>query len=182
MLKCRINKREIRPRCTNLIASLMSKTEHKRYIQMELDRYPAIRPDKRRWIIAHAFGEIDLRKTGQLLTTDEKKHLGLQPRRFVSSAMISLVEPAFLPVFDIDEALSLIIANARNKYRISRVWDEMVLDLCTSKVEFTTSNDAMTCHWCKAHDHKLFARDFNLPRHIEKNCNCIWFRGRVAAV
>lgn len=159
----------------------MSKAEHKRLILQELSRYPAIRENKRKLVVAHAFGELDLRKTGQLLTSDEKAKFGLNQGRPVSTVMIDLVEPGFLSCFDIDEALSLITINARNKYRLWSHWNDLVNAPEVSKIEYRTTVDDLTCRWCKERDRKLLRKDFRLPRHIDRNCGCLWFRGSVIA-
>ncbi len=88
------------------------------FIRTELEKYTVIREDKKRLVVAHYFKQVDLRQMGRALTTEEKCRLGIPEKRRLTTAMVELVEPEFLPIFDIDEGLRLIVDNAKNKYRL----------------------------------------------------------------
>jgi len=155
------------------------KSQHKRYILQEIARYPAIKEYKRRQIVAHAFGDINLRKTGQLLTCTDKALLRLSYDKPVTTEMIALVEPALVPFFDIDEALSLIVSNANRKHELHQTWDELIKGGETQRLEYLTPIDGLTCKWCRNYCQRPLKRRFNLPKNIAYNCNCPWFRGSV---
>ena len=91
----------------------MSISTHRKFVQIEVNRYPAIKRDKQKLILAHYFGEIDLKKSGRVLTLEEKIFLRLDQGKHITTAMVDLVDPSFATIFDIDEALRLITHNAK---------------------------------------------------------------------
>jgi hypothetical protein len=155
--------------------------QYKRYLLREVSRYPAIKEWKRKHIVAHALGDFDLRKLGQPLTEKDKAVLRLSYKKPVTTEMIALVEPAFIPFFDIDEALSLIMSNARRKHQLHCDWDRLIKNSDTRSIELQTPADELTCKWCTAHSQKTLKKSFNLPKNIQYHCNCVWFRGAVIA-
>ena len=155
--------------------------QYKRYLLREVSRYPAIKENKRKYVVAHALGDYDLRKLGSLLSDKDKIVLHLSYNKPVTSEMIALVEPAFIPYFDIDEALSLIVSSARNKHLLHCDWVQLVTNKSTLAIELQTPKDEMCCKWCVTHSHRAFKKRFNLPKQLQYNCNCLWFRGAVVA-
>jgi hypothetical protein len=155
--------------------------QYKQYLLREVSRYPAIKESKRKYVVAHALGDFDLRKLGHRLNDKDKTMLRLSYNKPVTTEMIALVDPGFIPFFDIDEALSLIIFNARHKHQLHCDWQRMVSQSDIQAIEFQTPSDGMTCKWCVAHKQKALKKSFNLPKNIQYHCNCVWFRGTVAS-
>ncbi len=160
----------------------MSITTHRKFVQIEVNRYPAIKRDKQKLILAHYFGEIDLKKSGRVLTLDEKKFLRLDQGKHITTAMVDLVDPSFATIFDIDEALRLITHNAKLKYRTSRTWQILTEDPLVSRIKFVSPMDKLTCKLCTSLHDKHLKKRFNLPRELEDSCNCLWFRGELQPV
>lgn len=155
--------------------------QYKQYLLREVSRYPAIKENKRKYVVAHALGDFDLWKLGSPLSQKDKAALHLSYNKPVTSEMIALVEPAFIPYFDIDEALSLIVSNARNKHLLHCKWVQLVTNKCTLAVELQIPRDEMCCKWCVTYSHRALKKSFNLPKQLQYNCNCLWFRGAVVA-
>lgn len=160
----------------------MTTSSHKKFVQVELEKYPAILRDKRRIVLDHYFGEIDLKKSGRVLTQEEKIFLNIDQSRHITTAMTDLVDPSFAKMFDIDEALRLITHNAKNKYRLLRTWQQLSGSSSVSSIRFSSPRDELACKWCKLlSDHPL-KKKFNLPKYLEKTCNCTWFRGEIQSL
>lgn len=153
--------------------------QHKKYAMNEIARYPAIKEWKWNIALAHALGEIDLRKTGRLLSSQDKSRLRLEYDKPVTSEMLALVEPALIPFFDINEALTLITSNALKKYEVHRQWNEIAQNGQAGSIFYLTCLDDMTCKWCRAYSHRPLKTRFNLPENIKRHCTCPWFRGSV---
>jgi hypothetical protein len=160
----------------------MSASTHKDFVQFEINKYPAIRRDKRKLIIAHYFGEINLRKSGRALTLEEKQFLRMDPSKRITTAMVDLVDPGFATLFDIDEALRLIVHNAKDKYRLHQKWQQLADNTNVSKVRYQSPGDGLTCKWCHSMSDKTLKKKFNLTKHLKEYCNCIWFRGELLPV
>ncbi len=155
---------------------------HRKFVQIEINRYPAIKRDKQKLIIAHYFGESDLRRSGRVLTLEEKTFLRLDLRKHITTAMVDLVDPSFATIFDIDEALQLITHNAQAKYRISRTWQDLVEAPQIIKIKLSSPSNKLTCKWCASLNEKPLKKRFNLPRNLEISCNCLCFRGQLHPV
>lgn len=172
----------IDPNFEGFVAMPTKNPKRNHYILREIARYPVFKADKHRLIVAHVTGEMDLRKAGHLLTAEEKVKLRLNHRRPVSSAMIDLIDPGFVALFDVDEALSLIASNARNKYSLHRKWNEFVQDPAVNRLALEVPHDAMTCQWCRRLGGQPLKKRFNLPVGVDESCRCVWFRGDVVAM
>jgi hypothetical protein len=153
--------------------------QYKRYLVQEVSRYPAIKEWKRKHVLAHAFGDIDLRKLGKSLSERDKAQLRLTYRKPVTTEMIALVEPAFIPFFDVDEALTLIASNGRRKYQLHCEWINLLKRDDTRAVQLQTPIDGITCRWCKEYGNRALKKRFDLPKNIQYHCSCVWFRGAV---
>lgn len=160
----------------------MSASTHKDFVQFEINKYPAIRRDKRKLIIAHYFGELNLRKSGRALSPEEKNFLGIEPSKHITTAMMDLVDPNFATLFDIEEALRLIVHNAKDKYNLHQEWQYLVGNPKVSKLRYQSPNDGLTCKWCHSMSDKTLKKKFNLTKHLKEYCNCIWFRGELLPV
>lgn len=159
----------------------MSTSKHKRFVKIEVERYPAILRDKRKIVLRHYFGQIDLRKTGRVLTQEEKVLLNIDQSRHITTSMIDLMDPSFAGMFDIDEALRLISHNARNKYRLLNNWQQLSANANVTTIEFFSPRDRLTCKSCTSLTDSHLKKKFNFARYLEKTCNCIWFRAEIHA-
>lgn len=157
----------------------MTTSAHKKFIQTEVEKYPAILREKKRLVLDHYFGEIDLRKSGRVLTQEEKIFLNIDQSRHITTAMIDLVDPSFTKLFDVDEALRLITHNTQNKYRLLRSWLQLSGSSNVSTIGFSSPKDGLTCKWCRSLSANPLKKKFNFPKHLEKTCNCTWFRGEL---
>ncbi|NOG32930.1 hypothetical protein HLB35_16230 [Halomonas sp. TBZ9] len=143
-----------------------------------------IKKGEHRKAIKHITGEIDLLKSGQPLTLNEKKDFNLNTRRKMTHDLINIIE---MEGTDLNEALkeidrmSLVTrSKAQREIHFKGISEEGLF----KKVELMAPNDHRACRWCKSRNKKIFTVKTSSIDEIEEviNENCTCEPWRIAMV
>lgn len=157
----------------------MKPLTHKQIVQLEIERFQAIRLDKRKIIISHYFKEINLRKIGRQLTEAEKERIEIYKFKNITTEMLNLVEPGFEQTFDIEEALRLIENNSLTRFNLQRTWQRLTEEKGVHSIKYCVPCDQLTCSWCQSINNKPLKKRFKLLKNLSISCNCILFRASL---
>lgn len=152
------------------------------FLDKELQKVNYFLLDKREIILNHIKGKINLHKSDNLLTKEEKQKLGIDVRLKISKELIEVFDLTKLSDEDPKDLLSELFYKIdfkiKNIEEIERIKNA---DIC--KVELSSSQDERTCEWCLKMDNKVI--DINktdIIKLIDENCKCKYNRSVILAV
>ncbi|KKO47539.1 hypothetical protein VT06_16525 [Arsukibacterium sp. MJ3] len=141
------------------------------YLLRELEKSELIRKDQIDVVIQHLNDEISLNKTGNKLTTEEKKELGINPRLQITYELLAVLNENGRAQHDPKSVLSSIAMKAN----FARSHDEMnqnYRSMGLKQFEVVGCKDDRDCAWCKSMDGKKLSVSQSINDLIEENCNC----------
>ena len=138
----------------------------------EIQKCPFIKPEAHETVLAHLKGTINLNKTPDKLSADEKRELGLNPRQAITQSLIDVLQPEGLKTEYPKAILKILYLRATSRKYIE---DTLVrfrsLDLI-KEFELSDCADERDCLWCKSMNGKKMPLDTDLSTLIENNCKC----------
>jgi len=139
------------------------------FLRDELVRCPYFKPEARERVLQSWLDGTSLSKTGNKLTTEQKRELGLNPRLVLTDAVIDVMSAEGLKLPDPKSALRDVYIRA--SHRRSRL--ETVVRahrVGATRFKWQPVRDLDDCAWCTAHSGESFGKDILVQ--IEENCSC----------
>lgn len=139
------------------------------YFQEELNSSKYIKKEHHETVLKHLTHEINLIKTENKLTSDEKKALGLNPRQTITRELIEILTEDGFKLQNPKE----ILAEIYNKATIAKSTDDKFAKSIKLGIETFTLNapgDESECEWCKAHLDVEMGQ--NILQLMNENCTC----------
>lgn len=141
------------------------------YLSREVEKNDLIRKDKIEIVLQHLNNEINLNKTGNKLTADEKKELGINPRLQITHELLAVLNDKGRVHSDPKGVLSSIAMKAN----FARSHDENIQSykcMGLKKYEVLACQDQRDCAWCKSMNGKKLSVNQSINELIEQNCRC----------
>lgn len=127
-------------------------------------------------VIKHLKNEINLNKSGENLTVNEKNALGLNTRLSITSNLVSVLSPEGLQLPNPKDALKQVYYRAKfERIRLEKFLQ--LLSVGITEATYHSCKDERDCAWCKANDGVKFIISEDLNNKINQNCTCEWNRG-----
>ena len=139
------------------------------YFQEELNSSRYIKKEHHETVLKHLTHEINLIRTENKLTSDEKKALGLNPRQTITRELIEILTENGLKLHNPKE----ILAEIYNKATIAKMTDDNFAKSIKAGIETFTLNasgDESECEWCKANLDVEMGQ--NILQLMKGNCTC----------
>ncbi|MBJ6136396.1 hypothetical protein [Marinobacter litoralis] len=141
------------------------------YLLREVEKTDLIRKDQIEVVLQHLSNEINLNKTGNKLSADEKKELGINPRLQITHELLAVLNEKGRSQNDPKSVLSSIAMKAN----FARSHDENIQNyksMGLKKYEVVACRDQRDCSWCKSMDGKKLSVNQSINELIEQNCRC----------
>jgi hypothetical protein len=137
-------------------------------------------------IISHLLSKINLFKSEEYLSIEEKKVLGINTKLRISKELIDIFDKTKIQnnIFKNENPKDLllnILHNARSKATIQQNIDKYK-KLNIKYVELQSSGDDRTCKWCLKQDNKKISINTDVVHLINENCKCVYNRSCVLAI
>jgi len=161
-----------------IASELVSDNSHdlKSYLKNELSKSELIKEDFKHIVLDHYLEKTNLLKTGNKLTRDEKKEIGINTRLSVTKELIEvLTDDAIANEANPKEIISNIYHKARTaKYR----HDELINMKKLGITQFTLMNcgDERDCEWSQLSSSKKFNVNDDINSLIESKCDASYCR------
>ncbi|EPM4074616.1 hypothetical protein [Vibrio parahaemolyticus] len=127
-------------------------------------------------VIKHLRHEIDLNKSGEKLTAEEKKSLGLNSRLSITSDLVAVLSESGLNLPNPKEALKQVYYRATFEANRIENFNKM-LSAGIEQATYTSCGDERDCGWCKVNNGVKFKISEALNTEINQGCTCDWNRG-----
>lgn len=145
--------------------------EPDQYLLREVEKSNLILKDQMDVVVQHLNNEINLNKTGNKLTADEKKELGINPRLQITHELLAVLNENGRAQADPKSVLSSIAMKAS----FARSHDENIQNyrsMGLKQYEVLGCKDDRECAWCKSMDRKKLSVNQSINALIEENCTC----------
>ena len=141
------------------------------YFTNELDGCEFIKKEYHDIVLKHLTHQINLNKTGDKLSTEEKKTLGMNTRIAITHDLVNVLTEAALNQSNPKDILTSIYYRAT----FAKTHDDsrqQYIDLGVKKYKISACDDEGDCKWCKTMDGKKLSVNEDLNELIKSNCNC----------
>jgi len=141
------------------------------YLLREVEKSDLIRKDQIDVVVQHLNNEINLNKTENKLTADEKRELKINPRIQITHELLVVLNEKGRAQNNPKSVLSSISMKAY----FARSHDEKIKNyrsLGLKKYELVACKDERDCAWCKSMHRKKLSVTQSINDLIEKNCRC----------
>ena len=141
------------------------------YLLREVEKNDLIRKDQIEVVLQHLNNEINLNKTGNKLTADEKKELGINPRLQITHELLAVLNEKGRA----QSGPKSILSSIAMKANFARSHDENIQNyksMGLKKYEVVACRDQRDCSWCKSMDGKKLSVNQSINELIEQNCRC----------
>lgn len=137
----------------------------------EIQRSPYIKEDCYDLVLNHLKGVKRLTKTGNVLTADEKRSLGLNTRISITHELMNVLTSDGLKKSDPKKILVSLYCSAIFQ---KKILEDMVRykNAGLEYVQFMGVGDEKECSWCRSQHRKLFPVSCDFRAIIEQGCEC----------
>jgi hypothetical protein len=141
------------------------------YLQQEMDLCSYIKAECHNVALEHLTHRTNLNKTGNKLTAEEKKSLGINARLAITHELVEILTSEGVKQKDPKEILSSIYYRSTfaknrddslNKYKSTGI----------KKYTLMACGDGRDCEWCSSQQDIEISVDVNLNELINTNCTC----------
>lgn len=142
-----------------------------KYFVSELQNTDLVKPEKRQIVLQHLTHKINLNKSGNKLSSEEKKALGLNSRLSITHDLIDVLTAKGLNEADPKSVLSSIFYKAT----FSKSHDDQLekyLEIGVKEFKVLSVKDERECTWCKSVNNKSFPVTVDINKLINENCTC----------
>lgn len=142
-----------------------------KYFQAELVACSHIKPESRALVMDHLHHRINLNKTGNKLTADEKRTLNINTRLSITRELVDILTESGLQQPNPKDILSSIYYRAT----FAKTHDENLKQfrkMGLKHYEVLACRDERDCPWCKSMDGKKVSVSQNFNDLINDNCTC----------
>ena len=138
------------------------------YFLNELEVCPYIKVEAREKVLDHLRHKVSLLKTGNKLTLEEKKELGVNPRLSITKEFLEVLTVEGLALSNPKQMLEDIY----NKATIEKLRDDSFAKSIKIGIKQYTLEGALSdsCKWCKDSNGKKFGLD--IMDKLKENCEC----------
>jgi len=138
-----------------------------------------IKPEAIDIVMKHLTHEINLNKTGNKLSVDEKKALGLNTRLSITKELIDILTPEGIAQTDPKSILERIFYKATfENTREKEIQRLRKIGIKTFMLQ--PSNSEKDCQWCQSMKDKVLPVSTDINSLIEENCKCEdWCRSYI---
>ncbi|MCT7601280.1 hypothetical protein [Aliarcobacter butzleri] len=152
-----------------------------KFLDDELDRVDYFLLDKKEIILKHFKREIDLNKSDNYLTKEEKEKIGIDKQIRVTKDLIQIFNLLKIKGEDPKQLLSELYY--RIHFKISKIKElEKLKYLGLNKVLLKSSKDERTCKWCLDIEKEIIdITEVDLIKLIDNNCKCKYNRSLISA-
>ena len=141
------------------------------YFQEEVDNSKYLRDGAKQAVLDHLLGKTDILKSGNKLSSDEKKALGINARLTITRELVAVLN---------EEAIRLaypaaIITEMWSRATVKKSRHEQFAKLKASGVKnfkLMSCGDGNDCTWCQATQKKELSAQFDMDLAISDNCKC----------
>lgn len=142
------------------------------YFFAELQKTDLIKPEKHHIVLQHLTHKINLNKSNNKLSSEEKKSLGVNPRLSITHDLINVLNTSGLNEADPKMILTYIFYRATfakshneqlKQYRESGIKEFKIL----------SANDEQECSWCDSMNNKIYSVNTDINKLISENCTCV---------
>lgn len=142
------------------------------YFLEEINRSPFIKDSAKDIVLAHLNGEVNILKTENKFTLEEKKALGINTRLSVSRELYDILNFEGLKLRNPKVLLSEIYYRAfMRKNRFDKM-QRLRKNAMTKEFRLVSSGDGNDCDWCKVQQKNTLSVLTNIEQLIDENCSC----------
>ena len=139
------------------------------FFQEELEGCPYIRPEFKHRVLDHLLHKINLTKTDNILSTDEKKALGLNHRLAITKELVEVLTSEGIALANPKSLLDEIYNKSTiTKARIDGF--QKARKLGVMKFQLLPSGDGSECSWCEINSKKELGID--VLEQMKLHCRC----------
>ena len=142
------------------------------YFKREAQNSEFIKPEFKGRVYSHLLGTINLLKTGNKLTVNEKKALGINTRLSITRELIEVLNEKGLRLHYPSAVLTEMwsrAANSKSRHdRMSQLREGSIAEVFT----LMSCGDGNDCSWCQANQDVEFPVTTDIEHLIESNCTC----------
>lgn len=139
------------------------------YFSEELDNSAYFKPESKQTVLNHLLHVLSITKTGNNLSVEEKKALGLNTRLAITKELIEVLSAEGLRLENPKAALEEIYNRATiTKTRIDNF--EKARRIGITKFTLMTAGDGSECSWCRKNSDREFGVD--ILSLMKSNCTC----------
>lgn len=153
------------------------------FFEKELADNKFIKPESKSVVLQHLTGEINILKTDNKLTIEEKKELGINARLSVTKELIAVLTNEGISHEEKPrDIIENIYHRARTeKYRIDEL-EKIKQSEVSKKIKLMNCEDERTCEWCKSTKNKEFSIKEDINLLVKSNCKSAYCRCALQAV
>lgn len=139
------------------------------YFNSNLNSSPYFLPEKRKLVLNHLLGTSNLNESGDVLSTEQKKALGFNPRIKLTNGLLATLTNEGRLLKDPRKALEEIYYQATiSKSRTDNFYKAVKAGATSFKLR--ASGDGSECEWCRASDQKIFGVE--ILDEFKRHCAC----------
>ena len=135
----------------------------------EIDSSPYIREECKEILLKHFQNKINIHNNGNILTSQEKKKIGLNTRESISSSFSDILTKDGLSLTKPKDTVNLMYLKATIDHSRDNGFHKAV-NAQIRKFTIVTTDDKC-CSWCKEQERKVF--DTTALEQFKDNCKCI---------
>lgn len=154
----------------------------KQFLEEELKKVDYFLLEKKDILLKHIKDEVNLNKSDNLLTKEEKNRIGVNVRLKITKELLSIFDTSKLKEQNPKELLQDLYFRINSKImKIEEI--KRIKEADITKVKLSSSGDGATCKWCLSMDNKTIdITKTDLIELIENNCDCDYNRSSILAV
>lgn len=141
------------------------------YFRAEITRSTYIRSDAANVVLDHLTGKHDILRSGEKLSTDEKKRLGLNSRQSITRELIGVLSQSGMALPRPAGAIEDIWTRAT----LRRSRDEQIAALRQSGVRsfaYESMGVETNCEWCNKNFGHTFSAGYDFATEADRECTC----------
>jgi len=141
------------------------------YFANELESCEFIKKECHDIVLKHLTHQINLNKTSNKLTAEEKRSLGVNKRLSITHDLVNVLTESGLTQSNPKDILTSIYYRAT----FAKTKDDSIkqyIDLGVKKYKISACDDEGDCEWCKSMDGKKLSVSEDINELIKNNCKC----------
>lgn len=151
--------------------SSRSKDSIDSYYEAEIKLSPYLKEDSFGLVMSHLRNEVNILKTPNKLSAEEKKALNLNTRLSITQELISVLNEQGLKLSNPKLAIQKIYYQATFNHSKDTTLNQL-RGSGIKKFKLSAPNDERTCSWCKAQSGLDLPVDTDVNELIRQNCSC----------
>lgn len=154
----------------------------KKLINEYIAKHNIFDKDNKDLIFKHYSGKINILKPDNLITLEEKREYGINPKLKISRDLLNIFDLELIDNQNPKNLFENLLIDVRNKFRLFEKIQELKYTKGIDEVQLSCANDERTCTWCKDNDNKKISLREDVVSIICDNCTCDSFRSAVIPI